>query len=281
MKPLHQPRYLNDGFGRDTYISANNGGFSTFYNPAMISKKIQYETPRYKFHQNLAVYHPINKYCLDGNGRDYYIYNDILEQHDRNDGFVKLPNILRGSMNSTSRPIKISGRISPSRFERKLLSRIFYGNSPGVKERHMSPKVKFAKKKERCETEVFNEDIKEENEENKEDSNIKSHRVLMGVQTEGNENEDRYGFSRRNLGRSVEIKKRVNPKAFHTSIEVRDDGEDNKAEDEIRGYFSRRRRFKPSEPREESPDEIADKAKIIFNYHSRYKNKLKLKDPWC
>lgn len=271
MKQLHQPKYLNDGFGRDTYISSNNGGFSTFYNPAMISKKVQYESPRYKFHQNLASFHPINKYSLDGNGRDYYIYNDILEQHDRNGGFLKLQNILRSSMNSTSRPIKISKNFSPSRFERKLLSRIFYGNSPGVKDRHMSPKVKFGKKKEKNEDEVVNEEIKEENEGIDEGTKYKSHKTLMAVQTEGNEIFDK--FSRRNLGRSVEIKKERNNELFNT-------GDNYKAEDEIEGFFSRRRRFKPTEPREESPDEIADKAKIIFNYHGRYKNKLKLKEPW-
>ena len=72
------PLYFNDGFGRDTYISSNNGGFST-YNSAFTNKAIHYDRPKFRVHKDFSIQRPINKYFTDGGGRDFYIYKDILE----------------------------------------------------------------------------------------------------------------------------------------------------------------------------------------------------------
>ena len=58
---------------------------------------------------------------------------------------MRLNNILR-SYDNTKHPLKTSKNISPSKFEKKLINRIFYGKCPGLNDRFMSPKVKFLKK---------------------------------------------------------------------------------------------------------------------------------------
>ena len=137
------PLYFNDGFGRDTYISSNNGGFST-YNSAFTNKTIHYDRPKFRVHKDFSIQRPINKYVTDGGGRDFYIYKDILNQHNRLGGERVLPNILRSSYEPP--PIRLTRYCTPSKFEKKLINRIFYGKCPGMKERQLSPKVKFRSK---------------------------------------------------------------------------------------------------------------------------------------
>ena len=76
--------------------------------------------------------------------------------------------------------MKISKNLSPSKFEKKLLNRIFYGKCPGLNDRLMSPKVKFLKI----------EDIKKSNEGNDENENNNeiSHET----------NEDKKDFEKKN-----------------------------------------------------------------------------------
>ena len=68
-----------------------------------------------------------------------------IEENEKHKGNLKLNNILR-SYDNSNHPYKISKNISPSKFEKKLINRIFYGKCPGLNDRFMSPKVKFLKK---------------------------------------------------------------------------------------------------------------------------------------
>lgn len=137
------PIYKNDGVGRDTYISFNNGGFSQY----KCSDTFMRERTRsliHLYHPDLALCKPSAKYIMNGTGRDQYIYHGMLDEHDRCGSSVKFPNILR-TYQSIRDPIKISRSISQSNFEKNLINRIFYGKCPGLDTRYMCPKVKFTK----------------------------------------------------------------------------------------------------------------------------------------
>lgn len=166
---LHHPKipiYKNMGDGRDTYISFYNGGFGQYkIQDTCIKEKT--ESPRHYYYQNLSLCKPTKRYFTDGGGRDLYVYNSLKDENDKCKGNLKLNSILR-SYDNTNEPIKTSKNISPSKFEKKLLNRIFYGNSPGIKDRLMSPKVKFVSKetiRKRIE-EKLNFENDEENEKN-------------------------------------------------------------------------------------------------------------------
>ena len=152
------PTYQNDGAGRDTYISFYNGGFGE-YKLSNILLPEQNDSPRHYYHPNLALCKPIKRYFCNGGGRDSYVYISLLEENEKNKGNLRLNNILR-SYDNIQHPIKTSKNISPSKFERKLINRIFYGKCPGLNDRFMSPKVKFLKKEESPKKEELNEDEK-------------------------------------------------------------------------------------------------------------------------
>lgn len=144
------PIYNENGTGRDTYISFNDGGFAKYF--AKIKPITRSDCPFEQSHYickrpDLSLSKPINKYWTNGTGRDIYIYQGMLEDHSRQRNAVNLQNFLRSSYDTGMRSSRTidAKRTSPSKFERKLLSRIFYGKCPGVKERLMSPKVKFLK----------------------------------------------------------------------------------------------------------------------------------------
>ena len=137
------PIYKNDGVGRDTYISFNNGGFSQYKCSDSFNRE-KTGSFSHLYHPNLALCKPSAKYLMNGTGRDQYIYHGILNEHDRWGGNINFSNILRTYQN-TEDPVKISRSISTSKFEKKLINRIFYGKCPGLDERHMYPKVKFTK----------------------------------------------------------------------------------------------------------------------------------------
>lgn len=140
-KPLSIPIYVNNGRGRDTYISFSNGGFSN-YRYSRSYKKDYYEVPHYKNHPDLSKRRPIDKYPLDGKGRDFFIFKNILSEHDKGGGgFVNFSKSLRTGEGIGD--IRRTRDMSPCRFERNLINRIFYGKCPGMKDRQMSPKVKF------------------------------------------------------------------------------------------------------------------------------------------
>ena len=155
--------YRNDGAGRDTYISFYNGGFGS-YKLADTYLKEKTESPKHIYHQDLALCKPTKRYFTDGGGRDLYVYRGLLDENDKCKGNLRLNNILR-SYDNIQYPIRTSKNLSPLKFEKKLINRIFYGKCPGLNDRLMSPKVKFLKK----------EDIKksfEENEENEKNKEV-------------------------------------------------------------------------------------------------------------
>ena len=151
------PNYRNDGAGRDTYISFYNGGFGRYQLSDTYFKE-KTDSPKHIYHQDLALCKPIKRYYTDGGGRDLYVYNSLLDENDKCKGNVRLNNILR-SYDNIQYPIKTTKNLSPSKFEKTLINRIFYGKCPGLKDRLMSPKVKFIKK----------EDLKKSYEENEDD----------------------------------------------------------------------------------------------------------------
>lgn len=147
MYSLHHPKvpiYKNIGDGRDTYISFYNGGFGS-YKLSDTYLKEKTDSPKHYYYQNLSLCKPTKRYFTDGGGRDLYVYNSLLDENDKCKGNLRLNNILR-SYDNSNYPIRTSQNVSPSKFEKKLLNRIFYGNTPGLKDRLMSPKVKFLTK---------------------------------------------------------------------------------------------------------------------------------------
>jgi hypothetical protein len=153
--PPRIPIYINDGLGRDTYISFYNGGFG-HYKYSKSYKKDEYEVPSYKNHPDLFKRRPIDRYQMSGEGRDYFIYKGIQTEHDRISDNSSFERTLR--KDDSPREYQLSYRRPRNKFEKKLINRIFYGKCPGMKDRQMSPKVKFK------------EDIEREREKEKEDS---------------------------------------------------------------------------------------------------------------
>ena len=137
------PLYKNDGKGRDTYISFSNGGFSNY--PYSNSYKRDFYQINYKRnHPDLYMRRPIGKYTADGNGRDFFIHQNILSEHSKLTDFSDFPNMLRNETGMNE--FRIYRCNTRSKFEKNLINRIFYGKCPGIKDRLMKPKVKFNQK---------------------------------------------------------------------------------------------------------------------------------------
>lgn len=139
---LKPPTYLNDGRGRDTYISFFNGGFGS-YPYSRNYKKDNYNSYHTRFFADLSLRKPIVKYGADGSGRDYFINQHIISEFSKDIGNDYFAQSLRGGVTC---PLRTSGNFRNNTFEKKLLGRVFYGKCPGVKERLMCPKVNFNKK---------------------------------------------------------------------------------------------------------------------------------------
>ena len=137
------PKYLNDGKGRDTYISFYNGGFSN-YPYSKSYKKDLYEISHKSYHADLYMRRPIVKYNMDGNGRDYFIHQNILSEHCKLKDSSDFPHILRNGREFA--PIRMHKSFGRNKFEKNLINRIFYGKCPGLNDRFMMPKVKFIRK---------------------------------------------------------------------------------------------------------------------------------------
>ena len=137
------PKYLNDGKGRDTYISFFNGGFSN-YPYSKSYKKDFYEIAHKNYHADLYMRRPIIKYNMDGNGRDYFIHQNILSEHCKLKDSSDFPHMLRNGRDFA--PIRINKSFGRTKFEKNLINRIFYGKCPGLNDRLMMPKVKFNRK---------------------------------------------------------------------------------------------------------------------------------------
>ena len=137
------PTYRNDGKGRDTYISFSNGGFRN-YPYSRLYKQDFYEINIRRNHPDLYKRRPIIKYNMDGKGRDYFIHQNILSEHCKLKDNEDFPHILRNGVEIN--PNNFNKSYRRSKFEKKLINRIFYGKCQGVKDRLMQPKVKFNKK---------------------------------------------------------------------------------------------------------------------------------------
>lgn len=137
------PTYINDGKGRDTYISFYNGGFGSYPFSKSYTKD-SYEISHKRKRPDLFMRRPIVKYNMDGIGRDYFIHQNILSEHCKLKEFSDFPNSLRNGLET--KLIRLNKSNYRNKFEKKLINRIFYGKCPGVKDRQMSPKVKFLKK---------------------------------------------------------------------------------------------------------------------------------------
>ena len=72
--------YQNDGSGRDSYISSNNGGFYREYRIINTKPLFQLKSTRNKRLYNPICFKPIKKYFSDGKGRDVFIHS----QNSRN-----------------------------------------------------------------------------------------------------------------------------------------------------------------------------------------------------
>ena len=145
--------YHNDGSGRDSYISSNNGGFYKKYRIIKTSQGCPNHDIKSMF--NPVISKPIGRYFCDGKGRDVYIFKQNTRNLKVNSDCLELPSILRnenfrisGAKTEKLNP-DISDKIKSERnaiIARNLLKRIYYGNSKGLPERRMSPKVKFNKR---------------------------------------------------------------------------------------------------------------------------------------
>ena len=160
------PIYRSDGNGRDTYIVFSNGGFNN-YPYSRSYKKDSFTIPTNKSISDLFKRRPIDKYVPDGRGRDYFIFRDIQNEHDRLADIPNFENILR-KRDSSQDYLRLSKNPS-SKFEKRLINRIFYGKCPGMKDRQLSPKVRFKKDIEK-EKEMEENKSSEDNISKKEDS---------------------------------------------------------------------------------------------------------------
>ena len=115
--------YINDGCGRDTYISFFNGGFHQ-YPYSNSYKKDYFEDSTKKYPPDLFKRRPIIKYDMDGKGRDFFIYQNILSEHDKIKGFTDFPNMLRTNLDLP--PLNLCKSTNVNRFEKQLIKRIYY-----------------------------------------------------------------------------------------------------------------------------------------------------------
>ena len=153
--PPKIPIYINNGFGRDTYISSYNGGFGS-YKYSKSYKKDYYHIPIHRNHPDLFKRRPIDRYQMTGEGREFFIYKGIQSEHDKGSNNNSFEKCLRKG----DSPVEYitSKKMPRNKFEKKLINRIFYGKCPELKDRQMRPKVRFKKDIEK-EKEKENEEI--------------------------------------------------------------------------------------------------------------------------
>jgi len=162
--------YHNDGKGRDTYISMDNGGF--WKRPTFMPKEESSNRHVTKL-PDLSSYKPLNRYYQDGQGRDFYIAKAINKDWVNTSAVISANLFREDNSKINSNPFK-SKKKGYSKFEKKLLDRIFYGRTEGLNERYMSPKVKFGVKKKKPEYDCFGNLLNGEDEEEEENVNLKT-----------------------------------------------------------------------------------------------------------
>ena len=241
--------YRNDGGGRDTYISFYNGGFGN-YKLSDTYLKERIDSPKHAYHQNLSLCKPFKRYFTDGGGRDLYVYNSLLDENDKCKGNLRLNNILRSYDNTQYHPSN-SKKFSPSRFEKKLINRIFYGKCPGLNDRLMSPKVKFLKKEELQNSREENDDNEKHNESLQENINEKKDFEFKKI--------NRYEMSKYNASMTE-----TNGNKIKNSTGMNFNN----------NLFSIKKTPKKYKPELVQNDHLVDTVKKIFLYNSKnYQNK--------
>ena len=117
------PLYQSDGFGRDYYIKYTNGGY--WEDQFTISKKPDYERPRYRnFHSLYHMAAPI-KYWGNGSGRENYILKCNGFHHDQKPlCSYQLTDFLRNDKNIRGIPYNFKKKaylsVAESRYNQKL-----------------------------------------------------------------------------------------------------------------------------------------------------------------
>lgn len=113
------PLYQSDGFGRDYYIKYTNGGY--WENQFNLTKKPDYERPRYRnFHSLYHMAAPF-KYWGDGSGRENYILKCNGFHHDQKPlCSYQLTDFLRNSKAPRNLNKKVYLSVSENRYYQKL-----------------------------------------------------------------------------------------------------------------------------------------------------------------
>ena len=113
------PLYQSDGFGRDYYIKYTNGGY--WENQFNLTKKPDYERPRYRnFHSLYHMAAPF-KYWGDGSGRENYILKCNGFHHDQKPlCSYQLTDFLRNSKAPRNLKKKVYLSVSENRYYQKL-----------------------------------------------------------------------------------------------------------------------------------------------------------------
>ena len=117
------PLYESDGLGRDYYIKYTNGGY--WENQFYLTKKPDYERPRYKnFHSLYHLASPV-KYWGDGSGRENYILKCNGFHHDQKPlcsyhltDFLRNNKNIKGVPNNFTKKVYFS--VSEAKYNQKL-----------------------------------------------------------------------------------------------------------------------------------------------------------------
>ena len=239
------PVYKNTGDGRDTYISFFNGGFGR-YKLTDTYLKEKTDSPKRIYQPDLSLCKPTSKYFTDGNGRDTYVYSGMLAEHDKCKGNLKLPNILRSYQ--TMEIPKTSKSISPSKFEKKLINRIFYGKCPGMKDRQLSPKVKFLTK----------EDIKRKISEDENDISVHNEDAEIS-----NKENNILNTEKRNRKDSKQLGENLYKNVCTT--------EDNKLDEDFQKSAKMKKYFYKKPETFPETEDLMNSVRKIFLYHNKAK----------
>ena len=151
--------YVPDGLGRDRYIGYNNGGFWKT-NEYSISRKADYEYPRYSnFHTLFHMAAPF-KYYSDGAGRDSYILRGTGLSHDEKPlASYKLTDFLRTS----NGPFKHKGPFALSQAEIRFNKRLKSLENRMIKRLYSQPLKKILDKKKVTEEKMKDDGVKDVN----------------------------------------------------------------------------------------------------------------------
>lgn len=155
------PQYQSDGHGRDFYIKYTNGGY--WENQFVVSKKPDYERPRYKnFHSLYHMAAPF-KYWGNGSGRENYILKCNGFHHDQKPlCSYQLTDFLRNNLNIRGIPENYKRKIYFSVSEARYNQRLKKLEKNLVKRLYTEP-LKQKKKKMELMAEEENNDINNNN----------------------------------------------------------------------------------------------------------------------